>query len=101
AVFEYQERFPGLLAEERGLKRALVTATPEGQMNVFLDDGTPASVAQSLRMLFEMKDRPTALVLTRASQVLTCFSWFAAHSIRVPADISIISLANDSCFNDF
>lgn len=101
AILEYKERFPGLVAEERGLARALTTATPQGRMTTFFDEGNPASVARSIEALFELKEQPTAVILTRASQVLTCFSWFSAHGIRVPGDISLISLANDSCFDDF
>jgi Periplasmic binding protein-like domain/Bacterial regulatory proteins, gntR family len=99
-ILEYQERRPGLLEEERGLQRALATTANKGQLIVFKDDGSPASVARSLESAFRLKTRPTALVLTRAAQLLTCYSWLAAHGLRVPSDISIISLANDSWFKD-
>ena len=101
AILEYEERFPGLVAEEQGLARALTTIDPPGEMKTLLDDGTPASVAQSLETLFHGKNPPTAIVLTRAAQVLTCFSWFTARGIRVPGDVSLVSLANDNCFDDF
>ena len=101
AILEYKERFPGLVAEEQGLVRALETAEPKGRMFAVLDDGTPASVALALESVFAQKEKPTALVLTRAAQVLTCFSWLVSRGIRVPADVSLLSLANDSCFDDF
>jgi DNA-binding LacI/PurR family transcriptional regulator len=99
-IMEYHERFPGVIAEETGLKRAMATAGSEGHLMVFKDDRTPASVARSLENAFASRERPTALVLTYTSQLLTCYSWFASRGIRVPADVSIISLVNDIWFND-
>lgn len=100
-ILEFHERFPGLLAEERGVERALATATPKGRLILFKDDRSPESVARCLESAFNLKDRPTALVLTRAAQFLTCFSWLAPRGIRVPGDISIVSLADDSWFEEF
>lgn len=99
-IFEYAERRPGLVAEERGLQRALATAGDQARLLVFKDDRSPASVARSLDMAFGLKERPTALVFSRATQVLTCFSWIASKGIRIPEDVSIVSLANDTWFDD-
>lgn len=100
-ILEYWERFPGLIAEERGLKRALTSARPSGSLLVFKDDRAPASVAQSLHRAFSLPARPTALVLSSAPQVLTTLSWLASRGLRVPADVSLVSLADDSWFSDF
>jgi LacI family transcriptional regulator len=99
-ILEYQERRPGLLAEERGLERALAAAGGGGRLVVFKDDRTPASVARSLELAFGLRERPTALVLTRAQQLLTCYSWLASRGIRIPDDVSIVSLPNDSWFTE-
>lgn len=99
-ILEYQERRPGFIAEEQGLERALATVGG-GKVLVFKDDRTPQAVARSLESLFGLKERPTALVLTRAAQMLTCYSWLASRGIRVPADLSIVSLPNDSWFAEF
>jgi DNA-binding LacI/PurR family transcriptional regulator len=99
-ILEYEERRPGLVAEEQGLQRALATVGNEGRLVVFKDDRSPPSVAKSLDLAFSLKERPTALVLTRATQVLTCFSWLASKGIRIPGDVSIVSLPNDSWFAD-
>jgi hypothetical protein len=100
-MLEYRERFPGVLAEERGVERALATVGGgDGRLIVFKDDRTPASVARSLDLAFSLKQRPTALVLTYTRQLLTCYSWLVSRGIRVPADVSIISLTNDSWFED-
>jgi len=99
-IFEYRERRPGLLAEERGLERALSTVQPPGRLVVFKDDLTPPSVAHSFDQAFELGEPPTALVLTRAAQVLTCFSWLVSRGIRAPQDISVVCLPNDSWFSE-
>jgi DNA-binding LacI/PurR family transcriptional regulator len=99
-ILEFYERFPGLVAEEQGLERALAGVNPPGRVLAFMDDRSPASVAQSLEQAFSLPERPTALVLSRAAQVLTCLSWLASRGLRVPDDISLVSLANDSWFED-
>jgi DNA-binding LacI/PurR family transcriptional regulator len=99
-VFEYAERRPGLMAIEQGLQRALATAGYNARLAVFHDDRSLSAMARSLELAFSAKERPTALVFTRATQVLTCFSWVAARGIRIPKDVSIVSLANDSWFAD-
>jgi DNA-binding LacI/PurR family transcriptional regulator len=100
-ILEYEERRPGLLAEERGLERALADAKVAGRLLVFKDDLTPPSVGRSLERAFSLGERPTALVLTRAAQVLTCFSWLASRGIRTPGDASMVCLADDSWFPEF
>jgi DNA-binding LacI/PurR family transcriptional regulator len=99
-ILEYQERRPGLLAVERGLQRALAAATPPGRVAVFKDNMDAASVARSLELAFDRHERPTALVLSRAPQVLTCFSWLASRGIRTPGDVSLVSVADESWFDE-
>jgi DNA-binding LacI/PurR family transcriptional regulator len=99
-LFEYRERRPGLLAMERGLKRALATVGSTGKLAVFKDDHSPISVAHALEAAFNLKEKPTAFVLSRAAQVLTSYSWLASRGVRVPGDVSVISIANDSWFDN-
>ncbi len=98
AIFEYGEHRPGLVAEEQGLRRALATVGDAGRLIVLRDELTPFSVARSLDLAFKLKERPTALVFTRTTQVLTGFSWLTSMGIRVPRDISLVALANDSWY---
>lgn len=99
-ILEYHTRFPGVLREEQGLERALATVGSEGRLVRFKDDRTPASIARSLELAFGLRERPTALVLTYTSQLLTCYSWLVSQGIRVPLDVSLVSLTNDSWFAD-
>lgn len=62
---------------------------------------SPEMVAENLEKIFLKKERPTALVLTRASSVISCYSWLLARGISVPRDLSIISLPNETWFAGF
>ncbi|HTV43094.1 MAG TPA: substrate-binding domain-containing protein [Candidatus Sulfotelmatobacter sp.] len=99
-IMEYHVQFPGVLREERGLERALEVLKGQGRLLRFKDDRTPDSIAKSLELAFSMRQRPTALVFTYTSQLLTCYSWMVSKGLRVPGDVSMVSMANDSWFDD-
>lgn len=99
-VLEYQERFPGILAAERGLQRAIASSPHAGRLVVFKDEFTPVSVARSLELAFSLRERPTALVCTRSSQLLTCLSWLGSRGISYPETVSVVSLTSDTWFKD-
>lgn len=99
-IMEYQVQFPGVLREERGLERALDVLKGECRLVKFKDDRTPASIAKSLELAFSMRERPTAFVFTYTAQLLTCYSWMVSKGLRVPGDASLVSLANDSWFEN-
>jgi LacI family transcriptional regulator len=99
-LLESQKHCPGFLGRESGLKRALTADGRKAQFVVLRDGGSSPSVAHSLESVFRLKTRPTALILTRPSQLLTCYSWLASQGIRVPEDVSIISLASAKWFKD-
>ena len=99
-IMEYHVQFPGVLREEQGLERALEVLKGEGKLLRFKDDRTPDSIAKALESAFSIRDRPTALVFTYTAQLLTCYSWMVSKGLRVPGDVSMISLANDSWFDD-
>jgi DNA-binding LacI/PurR family transcriptional regulator len=96
-MIEYEVPFPGILAINDGIDRALAG---NARMHIFKDDRTPGSVARAIESAMSLPERPTALVLTRATQLLTCLSWFASQGIRIPRDVSVMCLANDSWFAD-
>jgi LacI family transcriptional regulator len=95
AMIEYEVPFPGILAINEGMARALAS---HATVHIFKDDRTPGSVAHAIADAMNLKERPSAMVLTRATQLLTCLSWFASRGIRIPQDVSVICLANDSWF---
>jgi DNA-binding LacI/PurR family transcriptional regulator len=97
-LLEHQQEQPCFMLQERGLERALNSANGRRRLVLFKNDGTPASVADRLEAVFRSKERPTAVVLTRPPQLLTCYSYLASRGLRVPADVSIVALAGDSWF---
>ena len=98
ALFEHKDYSAGLLAINEGMNRALATAGDTPRLHVFKDDRSPGSVARAIESAMTLAQRPSALVLTRATQVLTCLSWFAARGFRIPEDASVLCLANDSWY---
>ncbi|MGA2747868.1 MAG: substrate-binding domain-containing protein [Verrucomicrobiota bacterium] len=99
-ILSFEEPGPGALAVERGVRRALATLAPPGQTLVFKDQQTPESVARSLEMVFKINPRPTALVFSSSSQLLTSLSWMVSRGIGVPADVSLVCIPSDSWFQD-
>jgi DNA-binding LacI/PurR family transcriptional regulator len=95
-LLQSEELAPRVLAAKRGLRRALDTASPRGRLLMFLEDNTPQGVARTLETAFEIKNRPTALVLTSTAQLLTCLSWMVSRGIGVPADVSLVCISSDT-----
>jgi DNA-binding LacI/PurR family transcriptional regulator len=87
---------PGVLAVERGLRRALDTVKPEAQLIVLSENSSPPTVARSLETAFRLEKRPTALVFCSSSHLLTCLSWLISKGIAVPADVSLVCVPSDS-----
>jgi DNA-binding LacI/PurR family transcriptional regulator len=99
-VLSFTDELPGALAVVRGVRRALATVTPEARLLVFKDNHTPESVVRSLEVAFETRPRPTALVMSGSSQLLTSLSWMVSRRIGVPADVSVICIPSDTWFQD-
>lgn len=99
-VLGYQDRSPGVMMVIRSLRRALATVSEQPSLVVFNDDRTPDSVVTSLEAAFNLKERPTALVLNGSSQLLTSYSWMLSRGIGVPRDVSLICIPSDNWFQD-
>jgi DNA-binding LacI/PurR family transcriptional regulator len=100
-IMENEHPSPGTVAAERGLRRALATMDGKGKVVVLKEDRSPPSVARAFALAFSLKQRATALILTNSAQLLTGYSWLASQGIRTPGDISLVAIANDSCFAEF
>lgn len=100
-IFEFEERGAGAMLIERGLRRALATAEPAAKLRLFKDQRTPESIAKAYETAFKLKDRPTAMVLTSSNHLLTSLSWLVSKGIRVPADVSLVVLPNDTWYSEF
>lgn len=93
---ERTEPSPGSVASKEGLENALASGGEKGRLLSVKNDLTPASVARSIEQALSIKERPTALVFSATAQLLAAYSWLAHQGVRVPADLSLVSLANDS-----
>jgi LacI family transcriptional regulator len=93
---ERAEPSPGSTASREGLEQALSSAGEKGRLVPVKNNLTPASVARSIEQALGLKERPTALVFSATAQLLAAYSWLAHQGVRVPADLSLVSLANDS-----
>ena len=100
AQMGFEPIMPGILAIERGLRRALATLDAPSQLLMFKDDHTPQTVARLLETAFGLEVRPTALVFCGSSQLLTCYSWMTSKGVAVPADVSLVCIPSDSWFQD-
>ncbi len=100
AQMAFEQMMPGMVAIERGLRRALASVTPAAQLLVFRDESSPGSTAHSLEAAFKLEPRPSALVLCASSQLLTCYSWMTSKGIAVPRDVSMVCIPSDSWFRE-
>ncbi len=100
AQMAFEQIVPGMLAIERGLRRAIGSSPEPAQLIVFRDDHSPESVARSLAKAFGLEERPTALVFCSSGQLLTCYSWMTSKRLAVPDDISLVCVPSDSWFQD-
>lgn len=98
-VIGLMERFdptPGNTLAREGLENALASAGDKARVLSVKNDMSPASVARAVEQALGLKERPTALVFTATTQLLATYSWLVSQGVRVPADLSLISLVNDS-----
>lgn len=61
----------------------------------------PDELIRAMERILKHQDPPTALVAIRPRQVATALSWLGACRIRVPRDLSLISLGYDPFLKHF
>lgn len=89
---------PGLLAARKGLESAAERADADVVVHIIVEKGTAEAVALSLESICHATSPPTAMIATRSRQVLTLMSWLASHRMKIPQNMSVISLADDNLF---
>lgn len=58
-----------------------------------VENGTSAGVAKALTRALGLKSPPTAIIATRPRQAATALTWLGSQGLRVPRDLSLITLA--------
>jgi DNA-binding LacI/PurR family transcriptional regulator/biotin operon repressor len=80
-----------------GVKAAVRGATELGEpgfeATVLVENGSPDGVGRVLGRALHFKSPPTAIITTRPRQAATALTWLATQGIRVPQDLSLITLA--------
>lgn len=57
------------------------------------ENGTSLGVARALSRALNLKNPPTAIIATRPRQAATALTWLGSQGLRVPTDLSLITLA--------
>jgi len=91
-IFIPAEALRGVAAAVKG---TLELGEPGFQPLAISENGTTEGIARALARALNLKNPPTALIATRPRQAATALTWLASQGIRVPTDISLISLARE------
>jgi len=67
---------------------------------VVLHDGTSESACKAISMQMKMRQPPTAFVVARPKHALTAITYLMRSGLRVPEDVSVISIGHQSFLNE-
>ncbi|BCU75300.1 substrate-binding domain-containing protein [Luteolibacter sp. LG18] len=83
----------------RGVAAAVKGALELGEIGFqafeIVENGTVEGMARALTRALQLKNPPTAFITTRPRQAATALTWLASKGVRVPTDLSIITLARE------
>jgi DNA-binding LacI/PurR family transcriptional regulator len=82
-----------LMGVEAAVRGVMSLGEADFEAAVVVEDGTTAGVCRMLGRALNFKHKPTAVIATRPRQAATALSWLANQGVRVPEDLSLISLA--------
>jgi DNA-binding LacI/PurR family transcriptional regulator len=89
-ILSPSEPLMGVAAAVRG---ATELGEPGFEVTVLTENGNSGGVARVLTRALHFKNPPTAILATRPRQAATALTWLATQGIRVPKDLSLITLA--------
>lgn len=89
-VLSPSEPLKGVEAAVRG---ATELGEPDFLATVLMENGNSGGVARVLARALQLRPPPTAIIATRPRQAATALTWLATQGIRVPKDLSLITLA--------
>jgi len=92
AVFSPPDMLRGVKAAINGVCQF---SEPGFTATVLPEDGSATGIARVLAPALRAFDAPTALVASRPRQAASALTWLATQGLRVPAEISLISLAHE------
>jgi LacI family transcriptional regulator len=62
------------------------------------EDGTSEGLVAAVAPLLGQREAPTAFITLRPRQAITLLTWLGSQGVRVPHDVSLISLATEPMF---
>lgn len=89
----------GLAATEEGLRRACPTTDDLDPIIPLVEKGTPENIALVLERSLRLQHPPTAIVTTRSRHLLTLLTWANQYGIKIPEDLSVVSLSSETWFD--
>lgn len=98
AIIAPVEKLRGIVAACNG---ALGFQGEDWKAHIITDSGERSGLVQKLNTFFNDHPEVTALITTRSRQVITLWGWAGARGLRIPRDISVISLASEYFMQDF
>ena len=87
-----------MVAVQAGVEDAITKSSEEVTFHLIREQGTAEQIASSMQKVCMAECPPTAMVVTRARQVLTAISWLASRQMSVPKDMSLMALTYDNLF---
>ncbi len=85
----------GLSGVRAALEGTQSTGEPDFEIIPMHEDGSSEGLARCLKRGLQVAKPPTALIALRARQVAGTLSWLGQHRIRVPQEMSLISLVHE------
>jgi LacI family transcriptional regulator len=92
AVLTPPDRLRGV---EAAVKGAEETREEGFEVMELKENGTVPGIQRAFTRAMALKERPTAIITTRPRQVATLFGCAARAGLRVPEDLSLVSLARE------
>lgn len=80
----------GVAAAVEGVKSL---GEPGFEVHEMIENGSSLGVARTLGRALNLKFPPTAIITTRPRQAATALTWLASQGLRVPRDLSLVTLA--------
>ena len=80
---------------EAAVKGAGETLEEDFSVIEMAENGTPAGIEKVFTRALALREPPTAMIATRARQVATLYGCAARAGLRIPEDLSIVSLARE------
>jgi len=91
-LFNPESGAAGDVQSEEGFQEGLIRASHSDlQGNVVRHDGTVRDMRTKLDLLWRRPDRPTALLVSRAANVLAVMGHLMRRGVRFPEDVALIS----------